>query len=209
MSSRKVSAAFLRFRESHHAIARMFAAGMTISMVAHKTGYTRRRLHLLLSDPSFQELVKEKAKSKEDKIAEVADEYDSIQISTMLMAARMLNDRVAEAEETGEGLSTRELLTIVKDTADRHGYGPKSTRLNINVDFASRLDLAIEQSDRVIEARAEGLPQSPRAPQLEYVPGPHQLERQVEGDHPSIAPVEQASGFPSARPSLQRVLVRR
>ena len=35
--------AFVRFRESHHAIARMFAAGWTISKVFPRDGYTRRR----------------------------------------------------------------------------------------------------------------------------------------------------------------------
>ena len=171
---------YARFREAHHAVARMFASGMTISKVARESGYTRRRLHILLQDPSFQELVVEKSKSIDEKIEDAADRYAELAISNMLVAEAQLQEKLEASEDEGEYLPTRELLAITKDRADRFGYGPKSTRLTVNVDFASQLDRAIERTTKVIEARPLGLSAAqPLRPLSAPKAEPHSIRRRV------------------------------
>lgn len=143
----KPSPAFVRFKEMHHAVARMFAAGLTISKVSRDTGYTRRRLHILLQDPSFQDLIAEYAKSLGDKIDEVQDQYAEMAVSNMLRAEAQIQEKLDAAEEEGELLPMRELLAIAKDRADRFGYSAKRI-VQHDVSFANRLDRAIEASSK-------------------------------------------------------------
>jgi hypothetical protein len=201
-----ITPTFLRFRESHHAVAKMFASGMTISKVAHSTGYTRRRLHLLLSDPSFQELIIEYAKSVEDKIDEASDTYAELAIANMLRAEAQIQERLDAAEAEDETLPMRELLAIAKDRADRFGYGPKSTRVNVNVDFATQLDRAIERTSKVIEARP--LHPNPLSAPTEPVVEPRLVEHRSAPPQVLDAPerVSRASHRPV--PSFTRVLRR-
>src|SRR6516162_6898389 len=121
----KPSPAFVRFRESHHAVARWFASGATISKVAHDTGYTRRRLHILLQDPSFQELIAEYAKTLGEKIEEAQDQFADMAVSNLIRAEAQVQEHLDAAEENDELLPMRELLAIVKDRADRFGYSAK------------------------------------------------------------------------------------
>lgn len=198
--NQQVNPTYVRFRESHHAIARMFAAGWTISKVAHETGFTRRRLHILLGDPLFQELVVEKSKTLEERIDEGMDHFYEIHYGNTMMAARRLNERLAELEEQNEHLSVRDYLAIVKDGADRFGYGVKSTRININADFAASLDRAIERADKVKVIEAQPVvnvhPNLPRAPTLVE---PRRIEKQVVAD-PGIASVRPAAPARAQRP---------
>lgn len=143
----KPSPAFVRFRETHHAVARMFASGATISKVSRDTGYTRRRLHILLQDPSFQDLIAEYAKSLGDKIEEVQDQFAEMAVSNLLRAEAQLQEKLDQSDEEGELLPTRDLLAIVKDRADRFGYSAKRV-IQHDVSFANRLDRAIEASNK-------------------------------------------------------------
>jgi hypothetical protein len=114
---------------------------------------------ILLNDPAFQDLVAEYSKSTFDKIEETSDEYADLATSNMLRAEAQIQERLDEAEALGEFLPMRELLAIAKDRADRFGYGPKSTRVNVNIGFAEQLDRAIERTTKVIEARPLLTPQ--------------------------------------------------
>lgn len=206
--------AFVRFRESHHAIARMFAAGWTISKVSHETGYTRRRLHILLSDPSFQELIVQKAKTLEEKIDDGMDHFFEVHYGNTMMAARRLNERLAELEEADEHLPVRDYVAIIKDGADRFGYGAKSTRVNINVDFASALDRAIERSSTIktIEAHSGPTLSVGQPPTQRRSVGPRLVEKQEALDpHRLVAlPASPVQVVAPARPapSFERLLRR-
>lgn len=209
----KPNASFVRFRESHHAIARMFATGMTISKVSRETGYTRRRLNILLSDPTFQELIATYAKSLEDKIEEGMDQFAEVHFGNMMFSARRLQERLAESEENGEHLPVRDYLAIIKDGADRFGYGAKSTRLNVNVDVAMAMDKAIERSSKVLEARPVPAIASEPTPSLHTVARldePRQIEHQAAPD-PGIgsgSQLEAPAGHSRVPPSFIRALGR-
>ena len=204
----KPHASFVRFRESHHAIARMFAAGWTISKVSHETGYTRRRLNILLSDPSFQELIAQLHKSLEDKIEDGMDEFYEVHWANAMFAARRLGDRLAEMEENEEHLPVRDYLAIVKDGADRFGYSAKTTRVNVNVDFATALDKAIERTSKVIEAQPAERLVAYSPPSAELVE-PRHIEQQ-EAPDPGIGSGLQpvAPARPKAVPSFSGLLRR-
>ena len=131
-----------RFRESHHAVAEMFAIGMTPSMIRQKTGYSTRRLTLLWSDPTFQELIAIKSKRREEIVAEATDTFVTLWTGAMIKAARQLNDKLDEADDSGELLPTRELISVISDAADRFGYSKHST-VRVEHDFAAALDRAI------------------------------------------------------------------
>ena len=149
--SQKIQPSYLRFRETHHAIARMFAGGWTISKVSRETGYSRRRLNIMLSDPAFQDLIAEKAKSLEEKIEEGADLFHEDYNKLMRRALGYVAEKWDEHEDNGETPPFRELFAILKDGAARFGYSAKHVRVNVNADFAVRLDHAIDRSAKVIE----------------------------------------------------------
>jgi hypothetical protein len=189
---RKVSPTYLRFRESHHAIARMFAAGLTISKVAHETGYSRRRLHILLSDPTFQNLIGELAQSVDEKLDEGMDYFAERYTGAMRRAVDQIADSLEEADDAGERLPMRELLAIVKDAADRFGYSAKTVRVNVDASFAVRLENAINRTEKVIEAR----PVDQSSPVPSQLAEPRQLERATETAS-ARAPARDLRRFPS------------
>lgn len=204
------------FREMHHAVARMFASGATISKVSRDTGYTRRRLHILLQDPSFQELVAEYAKTLGDKIEEVQDQFTELAISNLLRAEAQLQEKLDIADEEGELLPTKELIAIVKDRADRFGYSAKRI-VSHDISFASRLDKAIEASGKAKLIEHQPTPSAVPSPPLST---PKLVDaRSIEAPNPAQVTTQSkavfvppASGSVSAsssrRPSFNSILRR-
>ena len=126
----------------------MFAAGLSISKVSNDTGYSRRRLQILLTDPTFQDLIAEMNKVVDEKLVDQHDTYAEVAVANMLRAEYAVQDRLeAEADE----MPIRDLLAISKDRADRFGYSAKHVRVNVNLGFAEQLDRAISRSEKVIE----------------------------------------------------------
>ncbi len=163
-----------RFRESHHAVAMMFAAGMTPSMIRQKTGYSTRRLTLIYNNPAFQDLIKIKAKRIEERWEEKIDAFTDLGLTNMIAAERQLHDKIAQADDEGEFLPTRDLISIVADRADRFGYSKHSV-VKHEHDFAAALDRAIARSGvKQIEGKAEDL----------TLPLPAPSEAPVEESHP-------------------------
>lgn len=146
-----------QYRESHHAVARMIAAGMSDSMIRRRTGYTHRRLTLMKQDPAFCQLIEDYKEEVFDKINHDTDTFAELSIGNMIAAERHITDRIAEYDERGELLPLNDSLKIVSDRADRFGYSKRVTQTNINVDIAVALDRAIDRSKAVkqIEHRAE------------------------------------------------------
>ena len=186
----KLSPQIARFKESHHQIARMFAAGMTPMMITRHTGYSSRRLNLYWRDPTFQELIAEYAKLEIEELQIGGDAYARLAMNNMIAAERQLADKIEDADELGETLPTRELLAISADRADRFGYSKRNTQVNINLDIASQIDRAIDRSGiKVIEAAA-----SPST-EVNFAPGPKLLE----GRSTAIQPTSRHSA-----PRIQR-----
>lgn len=141
-----------RFRDSHHRLARLFASGLTMDQVHERCGYSKSRLSVLRNDPAFEELVAEYRKNVNASWAAGADEYYGLAVSNMLEAELQLEEHLAKAREADEPLPVKYLISISRDAADRFGYGKKSSKdINLNVDFADRLQKAIQRSGKVIE----------------------------------------------------------
>lgn len=147
-----------RFRESHHALARMLAAGMTQALITQRTGYSRRRITILLGDPSFNELIAVYTKRIEEKWDENLDAYLDLGMANMIRAESQIAEHLDKSEDTGELLPVGVLDRISQGRADRFGYSKHSVIHNTH-DFASALDRAIARSGKAepkqIEARAE------------------------------------------------------
>lgn len=165
-----------RIRDSHRMVARMVALGLKNIDIASRLGYHANTITRLLHDPAFQELVAQYRQGIDETLYAGADEYFDLLRKNSIAAERMLSDRLALAEEDEELLSTRELVSISRDGADRIGYGKRSTQTNINLDFAARLDKAIARTKSVGQAssaspREEGLAVPRLAPPATLVPG--------------------------------------
>ncbi len=136
------------FRDTHHNLARMIAMGMRVSDIVEQSGYSQQRISHLTGDPAFQELVATYRLTVNESFKEQMDIMHQSMVLARGKAARMLNDKLEEAEEVGELPPVRELLGILELTADRTGYGKRETKVNVNVDFASALEKALSRKNQ-------------------------------------------------------------
>ncbi len=151
-------------RDNHHRMARAVASGMSLSEVAATCGVSVNRVSSLKSDPSFQELV---AHYRSIITAEWAQQDTVIEFmrSNALKAQAMISDKLDDAAEKNEFLPTRDLLGIAELGLDRTGYGKVNKNVNINVDFAAKLEAARNRSGRAREVRTIEASAAPLAPQ--------------------------------------------
>lgn len=137
-----------KLRDSHHMIARLAAMGLRIFQIAEKTGYSAQRVRDLVDSPAMKELIARYRQKVDEEFVENADEFFSTATANMLLAEKMISDQLSAADESGELPSIRTLDTLSQGRADRFGYGKKTQNLNINVDFASQLERAIQRSGK-------------------------------------------------------------
>ena len=81
--------------------------------------------------------------------ADNARSYYENELASLNIAARMKRDYLEELDEAGERPTLRELHLITSDGQDRFGITKKSTNVNVNVDFAAKLEAAIARSKEV------------------------------------------------------------
>lgn len=150
-------------RDSHHGLARAVASGLSNAECAQVTGYSIQRVSILRQDPAFKELVAHKRAMIDAEFASAGDPVIDYLKGNALKAAKMLSDKLDEAEEEGKFLPVRDLLGIAELGFDRTGYGKVNKNLNVNVDFASNLENARRRTEaartaRVIEAGGSHAP---------------------------------------------------
>lgn len=157
----KNSGAVQRFRDSHHMVARLFAAGLRPGEVAEESGYSLSRVSILSADPAFQELIAIYRKDINASFRENSDEYFATINKNRIIAARLLNDKLSAAEP--DDLTISQLVAVHADAADRTGYPKRSVAVNVNVDFAAQLDRTIKRTreaqsspPRLISSRTAG-----------------------------------------------------
>lgn len=144
-----------KLREVHHLIARLLACGLRENEVALRVGIHYQTISHLKHSPAFVELVAHYRDSEDAKFEAQRDQYYDLITRNGVQAERLLSDKLADAEESGELPSFRELIAISRDAADRVGLGKRSTSVNLNVDFAAQLDRAIARSDKVSRGERE------------------------------------------------------
>lgn len=188
-STRAGSDPIAKLRDTHHRLARMVASGLRMTDIATQSGYSYQRVMTLQKDPSFIELVARYRSRIDEAWGREQDAYAELMTANMLKAERMLADKLEDAEDEDTTLPTRELIAISRDAADRMGYGKRQTNLNVNVDFAAKLEAARARSrqSQIIEGDSVRL-----APPL-----PHQPVGKVSpaASSPVVAP----------RPTLRRL----
>lgn len=141
-----------KLRDPHHALARYIASGLSISEAAERSGYSYSRAAVLHADPSFQDLVATYRGKVDEAWVAAQDDVQRLAVSNMLKAERMLADKLDDMDESGETPSIREIVAITADRMDRFGYSKKTTNLNVNLDFAAKLERAIQRTAKVIDA---------------------------------------------------------
>lgn len=126
-----------RLGERHHALARTLAAGTPPGEAALVVGLTGSRVSILLSDPTFQELVEF-----------YRDKVDAAFVGMQETLAGLAHDAALELrmrlEDTPEDVTVNQLIEITKLGADRTGHGPSSKQEH---SFSSGI------ADRMQEAR--------------------------------------------------------
>lgn len=207
---RPLSGATQRFRDPHHRVARLFASGLRISEVAERCGYSYNRIHVLSTDPAFQDLVAKYRAKVDAEFVRNADDFYEQATANMRKAEAQLAEKLERAEEEGKLLPTRDLIAISGDRMDRFGYGKKQTNLNVNADFASLLEKAIARSGKTIEG---SVLQSP-ARGLHSVPNGSPTPEQgnfidVEASPPRRSPEKAHSPLPLSQESTQPAFRRR
>lgn len=136
----------IKLRDRHHALARAIANGVSQNEAAVVAGYSPSRVSILLSDPSFKELVEHYRGQKNE-------QYRDFHSQLAHLASTASDELLDRLEDEPEKFDNEALLKIVTVTADRTGYGPQSKNLNVNVnvDLAERLARARKQA-RMIDA---------------------------------------------------------
>ena len=180
-----------RFRESHHAVAKMFASGMPPDQIRQRTGYSTRRLTLLFGDPSFQELIAVYAQRVDERWNANLDTFLDLGMGNMIRAEAQIAEHLDKSEDTGELLPLGALDRISQGRADRFGYS-KHAIVEHKHDFAAMLDKAIARSGKAevmkqIEGRATEVP-----PKVSTLPAPPEVQ-------PEPSPVRKASGIAGPR----------
>lgn len=128
-----------RLAERHHALARCLASGMEPGNAAIVCGYDRSRVSILQADPAFKELVTFYAADVQEKYMDL----HGVLAGLSLDAAMELRERLeADMQADDKSISVGQLMELTKLGADRTGFGPSSTSLNVNVDMAGRLEAA-------------------------------------------------------------------
>lgn len=136
-------------RDSHHALARCLATGMSEGDASLTTGYSPGRISVLKADPQFQELLA----FYRTQSTEIVADFRARMADLGMDALAELRDRLEEdPDKFSEGL----LKEIVRDMADRTGHAPQrgpTAVTQINVNLTDRMAKARERVNaRQIEA---------------------------------------------------------
>ncbi len=132
--------------DKHHRIARAVAAGLSNADVAAICGITANRVGILKVDPTFNELCAHYRGLVTADYIHSTDSYLEVLLANKLKAEVMLGDKLDAAIDGDEVLPTRDLMAISRDAADRTGHGKVQTNMNVNVDFAAKLEAARRRS---------------------------------------------------------------
>jgi hypothetical protein len=131
-----------RLTERHHALARNLASGMPIGEAAIFQGYTISRVSILQNDPAFKELLAFYREDAQRPYRDLHNRLSGLATDAAEELAARLEDDMQTEEVKDKKISVGQLMEIAKMGADRTGFGPQTTALNVNVDLAGRLEAA-------------------------------------------------------------------
>lgn len=143
-----------RVRYIHHQTARLLASGMKAVEVSSVTGLCQSRISILLSDPTFKDLVTFYAERDDARLAAVQDRLVSLGID----AAAELHSRIVESPDL---MSSKDLTSVMVSALDRGGHSPvhksESVSATISAEDLARIktDVLAEQTGKIIDVTAE------------------------------------------------------
>lgn len=169
------------FRNTHHRLAKLFAAGLSRVQISELMGLSYTRLSTYANDPAFQELVAQYQPEADAEHDREIDEYRSLKLENMVKAERQLGEHLDRADDEDELLPVSQLLAISSDGADRLGYSKQSRTTNEVLDFAKILEAQMSRMGKatVIDAESvhaqasepgKGLPAPIPSPAPQYAP---------------------------------------
>jgi len=168
----RVAARVKGFRDTHHRLARLCAAGLRNEEILRITGFSLLRLSTLKMDPAFQELIAQYRGRVDEAFVASQDEFYETSTSNMLRAERQIEEHLDRADGDGELLPVKTLLAITSDRADRFGYSKKTVNTNINIDFAKRLEQMAARQGKATTIDARTSHALVSSPQGSGVPSP-------------------------------------
>ena len=136
-----------KLRDQHHIMARLFVSGLSNAEVAAETGYSIARVAVLRNSPAMIELVEKYRADDHDEWRKQRDATYEYMHRIRVKGLRIIEDALDDEEVKPEFA-----LKVFDSMADRTEYHRKSTKENVNIDFAARLEVAIARSVRVIDA---------------------------------------------------------
>jgi hypothetical protein len=133
--------AIKRITDRHHNLARTLASGMPESDAAIFCGYTVSRVSILKSDPAFAELLEFYREDAQRPYRDLHVRLSGLATdATVLLQEKLEADMELEVDD--RKVPVGQLMELTKMGADRTGFGPQTTALNVNVDLAGRLEAA-------------------------------------------------------------------
>ena len=149
------------FRDSHHRLARLLAAGMTSADAAAATGYSISTVMQFRCDPASQELIAKYQPIAKEIIHDALAERELLVITNGVKAERRLADRLEDEDD--DRISTRDLITIARDAADRTGLGKRATNVNVNMTLARDIEEGRLRLEQARLRTIDNVPPSPAA----------------------------------------------
>jgi hypothetical protein len=131
-----------RLTERHHALARSIAGGMKPGDAAILCGYTVSRVSILQGDPAFSELLAFYREDAQRPFRDLHNRLAGIAADAVEELSVRLEEDMQTEEVKDKKISVGQLVELTKMGADRTGFGPQTTALNVNVDLAGRLEAA-------------------------------------------------------------------
>ena len=136
-----------KLRDQHHIMARLFVSGLSNAEVAAETGYTISRVAVLRNAQAMMELVEKYRADDHDEWRKHRDATYEYMHRIRVKGLRIIEDALED-----EDVKPEFALKVFDSMADRTEYHRKSTKENVNIDFAARLEVAIARSARMIDA---------------------------------------------------------
>ncbi len=124
-----------RLRDSHHALARAIASGMSLQAASAATGYSPSRISMLQADPSFRELLDHYRRTKEEAVIDVEARF-------LYAGLDSLQSYMEQLEDDPESIPVALRVEAAKIFSAIAGYAAVSRSINKNFNFGigDRLD---------------------------------------------------------------------
>lgn len=143
-------------RHSHHRFARLVAYGYRDHQISKITGYSQQRITTLKVDPAVANLITQYAQEAMSAEREKLDEARARKVEIMNRVDLQIMEHLDRAEEAGELVPLKTLLTISADMSDRIGYGKHTSSSAEVIDIGRIMEAVSAASGKgtVIDAKA-------------------------------------------------------